>query len=386
MTHRRSHPPRRSRRGAVSLAEVLVSMLIVSGLLVSALNTLGGANAARMQNVDRMRGHMLAEQLMTEIIMQPYEDPDTTPTFGLEANENTMPRTSYDDVDDYRGYNATSTQRKDGTPVLGFTGWTRKVAVDWVDPANPDVVSAVATDVKRITVSALKGDRVIATTVALRTAGPPEPNTAVAILMVVSDTTLLNAQEAARKALLESWGYQVDLINASDTQTNFDAATANVVAAYVPNEIVATQLATKLRLATVGVVNEHPDLTDEFGFCSSSASGTSATLRIFDNTHYILSTFAVGDITTFSSSQPLFEANGTMSLDVTEITYVPNGPTVSFLSMMALDTGMTMYGAGTTPARRVQMSWGGPGFDINSLTADGRTLLQRSLEWVAGAN
>jgi len=384
MTRRPDFSFRSARPRAVSLAEVLVSMLIVSGLLVSALNTLGSTQTGRLGNSDRARGQMLARQLLSEIVMQSYEEPDTAVAFGLEADETALPRTSYDDVDDYRGYTAAAAQRKDGTPIPGFSGWTRQVEVEWVDPNDLATISATRTDVKRITVSALKGDRIVATTVAIRTAGPPEPLVQPVILLVVSDAAALNAQETARQVLLESWGYQVDLVAASATQTELDAAAANVAAVYVTNEIVATTLATKLRLSDKGVVNEHPNLADEFGFCAQAASDSSTILRINENTHYILSTFPVGDLIAFTAAQPLFEANGTISIDVEDLTYVPSGPTSSFLSMMALDTGKSMYGGGTTPARRVQMSWGGAGFDINTLTADGKTLLQRSLEWVQG--
>ena len=45
-----------------------------------------------------------------------------------------------------------------------------------------------------------------------------------------------------------------------------------------------------------------------------------------------------------------------------------------------------MFGGGTAAGRRVQLPWGGsPSLEPNDLNADGLTILQRALEWGAGA-
>ena len=63
-TQRFGLPGRRRQPGmllsAFSLAEVLVSLLLVSGLVVVALNTVGDATLARHTMSDRGAGHLLA--------------------------------------------------------------------------------------------------------------------------------------------------------------------------------------------------------------------------------------------------------------------------------------------------------------------------------------
>jgi len=71
------------------------------------------------------------------------------------------------------------------------------------------------------------------------------------ILLVVPDAASLTAQDAAKKTLMESWGYTVAPISAIDTQANFDAAVATSGAAYVSETINSNNLNTKLTSATI---------------------------------------------------------------------------------------------------------------------------------------
>ncbi|MDX1516740.1 MAG: hypothetical protein R3288_07865, partial [Woeseiaceae bacterium] len=50
-----------------------------------------------------------------------------------------------------------------------------------------------------------------------------------------------------------------------------------------------------------------------------------------------------------------------------------------------LDSGEALYGGGTAAGRRVQLPWGGSGFDPGNLGVNGLTILKRALEWGAGA-
>ena len=49
-----------------------------------------------------------------------------------------------------------------------------------------------------------------------------------------------------------------------------------------------------------------------------------------------------------------------------------------------IDQGAALYGGGTAAGRRVKLPWGGNDFDINSLTADGQTIMKRAIEWARG--
>ena len=160
-----------ARRG-LTLAEAVVSMLIVSVMLVAALNTVGASRKMQKKTVDRSRGFLLAENLMSEILRQAYEAPDLAPgSFGLEgvAEVGDGSRSLWDDVDDYDGWSAAPPERKDGTEISGFDGWTRSVEVRWVSPEDISLGLLTDTGVKRVVVTVTDGATVVVSLVAIRT-------------------------------------------------------------------------------------------------------------------------------------------------------------------------------------------------------------------------
>ena len=165
-------------RWSLSLAEAVVSIAIVGIMLVAALNTVGASQRTQKKMSDRSRGMLLAQDLMSEILRQSYEEPVDSATFGREPSEAAGSRAEFDDVDDYDGWSASPPETKDGTPLSGFDGWERSAAVAWVDAAEAALVQASDTGVKRITVSVTLDDLPLATLVALRTSavrnGPEE--------------------------------------------------------------------------------------------------------------------------------------------------------------------------------------------------------------------
>ncbi|MEE9532895.1 MAG: LamG-like jellyroll fold domain-containing protein, partial [Acidimicrobiia bacterium] len=202
------------------------------------------------------------------------------------------------------------------------------------------------------------------------------------ILLVTPDASNLTAQDAAKKALIESWGYAVVPISASDTQANFDAAVATSAAAYVSEEITSTDLGTKLRGATIGIVIGEDALTDEFGISSTFASYSSASVDITDNTHYITSSFSAGSLTITTSAQPLHTVSGTIAGGVQVLAEQPattNG------TLVVIETGGALHDVGTAAGRRVYFPWAGGAFDINSLNANGQLLMRKAIEWATGA-
>ncbi|MBN1513961.1 MAG: type II secretion system protein, partial [Phycisphaerae bacterium] len=123
----------RPRRG-MTLVEVAISTVVVGVMLCAALTTVGSSATARRVIADRTRGAMLADGLVTEIAGRAYREPTTSPIlFGPESGESTGGnRSEFDDVDDFHNWSASPPSRADGTPVPGFTGWTRNAVVDWV--------------------------------------------------------------------------------------------------------------------------------------------------------------------------------------------------------------------------------------------------------------
>ncbi len=140
------------RRRAFSLAESLISILIVGTLLVAALNTLGASKASQRNLGLRGQAELLGRQLLAEIMSGTYEDPDETPVFGVETGEIAAGRTAYDDVDDYHGWSSSPAQRKDGTKVAD-EDWGRNVTVEYVLPTDFTTTSVSDQGVKHITVT-----------------------------------------------------------------------------------------------------------------------------------------------------------------------------------------------------------------------------------------
>ncbi len=386
-----------ARARGFTLVEAAISTVLVSGLLVASLNTLGSAKLGQQKITQHVQAHLLAEELLSEIMRQDYADPEdvgsidlsqlTTPAaLGPESDESTGDRTLFDDVDDYDGWNAKPPADKQAIRKNSLPGWSRAVIVERVTMADPATTTNLEQGLKRITVTVAFDGNPVIQLVGLKGAGLPAAPTGPRILMVVNDIASLNAQEIARVTLLESWSYTVDLVAASDTQANINAAADKADVIYVTTEVDAGALGTKLRLTDKGVVNEMPHLADEFGICGKAGSAWNTVLRILDNTHAITSDFPMGDGIFLTSPDWLFLINGSYSSDLIYLTSVPKGKQQSFVSMVALDDGMSMYNGGTTNGRRVQTSWSWIGFDINSLTVDGQTLLRNSLEWAQGGD
>jgi hypothetical protein len=151
------------------MVEAAIATLVVSIMLVAALNTIGAARTGERKMGDRARGMLLAQALMAEILQQDYEEPVDTPLFGREASEGAGNRAAYDDVDDYHGWKSAPPEYRDGTQIPNLTEWERTVTVVWADLNDLTQTSASATGVKRITVTVSRSGLPTAELVAIRT-------------------------------------------------------------------------------------------------------------------------------------------------------------------------------------------------------------------------
>ncbi len=121
------------RRRGISLAEVVVSSLLIGIVLVGAMNQLGATLKTRQAMSDQLDGPRLAEEMLAEILSHPYTDPEEPGgENGLNAGES-APRSNFDDIDDFDDWNASPPVDRDGIPMPEFTGWTRHVEVAWAE-------------------------------------------------------------------------------------------------------------------------------------------------------------------------------------------------------------------------------------------------------------
>ena len=159
---------------AFSIVETLISIVLVGGLLVAVLNTTGAALLGQQNMADRGVGFLLAQELMSEILGQAYEEPEEVIAFGAEAGETGGSRADFDDVDDYHGWEASPPQQKDGTVIPDRTGWRRLVTVEHTDPALLTKLDVSDRGTKRITVTVEKNGVSVASLVAVRTRAADE--------------------------------------------------------------------------------------------------------------------------------------------------------------------------------------------------------------------
>jgi type II secretory pathway pseudopilin PulG len=157
------------RSRGLTLVEVVASTMIVGMLAVATLNSLGAATRSADSIGNRAIAAGLADELLSEILQQPYSDPDGAAVFGHESGESSSPRSACDDIDDYNTWTASPPQYRDGTTIPDRTNWRQRVAITWVVPSNPSQTSGTDQGVKRIRVKIEYNDQVLADQSALRT-------------------------------------------------------------------------------------------------------------------------------------------------------------------------------------------------------------------------
>jgi fibro-slime domain-containing protein len=200
------------------------------------------------------------------------------------------------------------------------------------------------------------------------------------LLLVTPNAASLTAQDSAKRAMFQGWGMLVTPFTANSTQAQYDAAVATVDVVYVSEEVTETDVSTKLRSAPIGVVCEDRPLNTQMGFSSSGADVNATTIQIADNTHEITTGFSLGNLAITSAIQPLRRASGTLAGGLTALAVQP---ATTNRMLAVIDKGGALQGGGSAAGRRVHLPWGGNTFNVNTLTADGRTLMRRAIDWAA---
>lgn len=405
------------RRRAFSLLEASISVVLVSVMLFAALDTVGASKSSQRLLEQRGRAYLLAQELMSEILRQAYADPEdvglidlrlgslVTVAIGVEAGE---PRTcrmtpdawgpyraGFDDVDDYHGWAASPPQTKDkddpsaeDCPTIPeLAGWMRSVTVEArplgdiaglpLELGDPDEGIKLIT----VTVAWGEGFNKSVSLRAIKGAGlPPAALSGPRVLLIVDDVTALTSHELERLTQLESWGFAVDLIAASSTQEQFDAAFAGVDVVFVPL-LGEGSLGLKLRGAPVGVVSEYAALAPDLGLASSvGTTGLLSSINIENTPHYITAEFSPGLLDLVGGLlQSWTDLGGETASGLT--TLASGSILLPTKTLTALEEDATLYGGGTAPGRRVQLPWGGSLLGLDLLAADGLTMLRRSIQW-----
>ncbi|MCH8967304.1 MAG: hypothetical protein IID43_06465, partial [Planctomycetes bacterium] len=214
---RKKKPTRRmpSLRRAVTIVETAISIVIVGTMLVAVMNTAGGAILGRSKTGDTQRGRLLAQDLMSEILGQAYEEPVDEVKFGRESGESGSSRANYDDVDDYFDWKSNPPEYMNGADFANLDSWERMVSVKRVQPTDLSAIVNGETGIKRITVTVTRNGATVAKLVGLKSQGlPPPDSNKLNVLFVVNGSGNLTNQEEARKTLMQSWAFSVTTIAA----------------------------------------------------------------------------------------------------------------------------------------------------------------------------
>ena len=149
-----------SRRG-ISLAETVISTLLIGFVLVSTLQIVAPITRSGTIQADRLIAADLASELTDEISTKLWTSPilDDPESMGPDAGET---RPTYDDIDDYHGWSASPPKFSIGSSYTHLTGWKRSAKVTHATIDNPSVDSAKATGLKRVVVTVSKNNVVLA--------------------------------------------------------------------------------------------------------------------------------------------------------------------------------------------------------------------------------
>ncbi len=129
--------------GGVTLIEVIM-VIVLTAIAIPPLISLLGSGAIKSVDTERRTVALgLAQGLMEEIKSQHYDE-KTSPPYsyppGPDTGENAGDKTTFDDMDDYAGWQESS------------HGFTLSITVFYVDPSDLNTMASSETLYKRIEV------------------------------------------------------------------------------------------------------------------------------------------------------------------------------------------------------------------------------------------
>lgn len=156
------------RRG-LTLAETMVSLVVLAVAVTAGVQSLGSFAAGARTWQERSVALELAAQLMSEINALPFHDPSGNTSIGRDAGETTGDRTTYDDIDDYDGWDESPPKDASGNAMSQYASYRRQVSVVFDNSlATQTGLTFPAGSFKKITVTILKDNKVLAQLVSVR--------------------------------------------------------------------------------------------------------------------------------------------------------------------------------------------------------------------------
>ncbi len=200
------------------------------------------------------------------------------------------------------------------------------------------------------------------------------------VLMVVGNDGNLTNQEEAKKTLLESWGYAVNVIDEDDNEDSFNTALAENDVVFVGEDVQANDVGNKLTDATIGIVIEEANLVDDLGMGDGIDWDSGDKITIISVAHYITQPFDTGTLDILDSNESLAYQVPNPAPGLKVLGRSDSGPTIT-----AIEAGAELVSGGPAAGRRVLLPWGGNNMDVNHINDNGLMIFKRAIEWADGA-
>lgn len=124
------------------------------------------------------------------------------------------------------------------------------------------------------------------------------------VLFIASDPSSLHSRDADKVALMQSWGFVVEPISASESAATLQQAIDRNDVIYISETTRSDTLGTKVTAATIGVVCEEPYLCDELGLATTVGNGVDYRyLGSSVGTHYLTQGWLPGDAVQISTKK-----------------------------------------------------------------------------------
>lgn len=154
---------------ALTLVEVVLSMVILGIAISAGVQALGSFAAGSLAWRERNTAGELANALMAEIDSLPFCDPSGSNTIARESGESADDRSTFDDIDDYDGWDVSPPRDKTNAALTIYDGYRQQVAVAFdTSLATKTGVALTANTFKKITVTILKDDKVLSQLITIR--------------------------------------------------------------------------------------------------------------------------------------------------------------------------------------------------------------------------
>jgi|GEM_PF-5741413 len=152
------------------MVESVLSVLLVGGVLIAALNTLGGSRKSQRHQTIQSTGQRLCQTMLDEIrgasasgtVAVNGTVPTNGSSVGILGTATVLNRTSYTSPTSYHGWSQSPPVDRWGIAIPNTTGFTRSITARMINPTDLTSTSATDQGLYEVKIAASYGGRVVA--------------------------------------------------------------------------------------------------------------------------------------------------------------------------------------------------------------------------------